>query len=91
MLYWTTQTVYQWVQQLIMTRDQREKGWRGILGIKSPDSGRPGAKKKGGGGGQRPPKPEKPQVKPESGARAGTGGGDGRWREGVLRRARIAS
>jgi YidC/Oxa1 family membrane protein insertase len=65
MLYWTTQTVYQWVQQLIMTREQREKGWRGILGIKSEDSGRSGAKKKGGGGGQRPPKPEKPQVKQE--------------------------
>jgi YidC/Oxa1 family membrane protein insertase len=66
MLYWTTQTVYQYVQQLVMTRDQREKGWRGILGIKQPDTGRPGAKRKSGGGvPQRPPKQEKPQVKPE--------------------------
>jgi membrane protein insertase Oxa1/YidC/SpoIIIJ len=59
MLYWTTQTVYQWVQQLIMTRDQREKGWRGILGIKSPEQKRTGGKKPGGPAPQR----EKPQVK----------------------------
>ena len=65
MLYWTTQTVYQYVQQLVMTRDQREKGWRGILGIKSPETAGKGSKK-GRGGQQRPaPKKEKPQVRPE--------------------------
>jgi hypothetical protein len=83
MLYWTTQTVYQYVQQLIMTRDQREKGWRGILGIKSPDAKTSG-KRKGGSGGQRPtPKKEKPQVRPEvrapepAAAVAVAGGGKG--------------
>jgi membrane protein insertase Oxa1/YidC/SpoIIIJ len=65
MLYWTTQTVYQYVQQLIMTRDQREKGWRGILGIKSADS-KPGPKRKADrGAAQRAQKQEKPQVRPD--------------------------
>ncbi len=65
MLYWTTQTVYQYVQQLIMTRDQREKGWRGILGIKSADQ-KPGPKRKADrGAAQRAQKQEKPQVRPE--------------------------
>lgn len=65
MLFWTTGSVYQFVQQLIMTRDQREKGWRGILGITSKDAGRPAPKRKGGGQPQRPPKDTKPQVRPE--------------------------
>ena len=65
MLYWTTQTVYQYVQQLIMTRDQREKGWRGILGIKSPDARGQGPKKSRNGAQRPAPKKEKPQVKPE--------------------------
>ena len=65
MLYWTTQTVYQWVQQLIMTRDQREPGWRGILGIKSADSGKGGKVKGRPRDGQRPKNQEKPQVRPE--------------------------
>jgi YidC/Oxa1 family membrane protein insertase len=65
MLYWTTQTVYQFVQQLVMTREQRERGWRGVLGIKSAEAKRQGARK-GARGQQRPaPKKEKPQVRPE--------------------------
>jgi YidC/Oxa1 family membrane protein insertase len=67
MLYWTTQQVYQYVQQLVMTRDQRVKGWRGLLGITAQDAGksggkkgtRPGAKR----GGQAPAPREKPQVR----------------------------
>jgi len=36
-LYWTTQTLYQVVQQTIMTRDMRPAGagWRGLLGLKT--------------------------------------------------------
>lgn len=36
-LYWTTQTLYQVVQQMIMTRDMRPAGagWRGLIGIKT--------------------------------------------------------
>jgi YidC/Oxa1 family membrane protein insertase len=63
MLYWTTQTVYQYVQQLIMTRDQREKGWRAILGLKSADSARTPKRKADRGAAQRAPKQEKPQVR----------------------------
>jgi YidC/Oxa1 family membrane protein insertase len=64
MLYWTTQTVYQYVQQLVMTRDQREKGWRGILGLKSPEQARSGGKKdRGQAARAQAPKREKPQVK----------------------------
>jgi YidC/Oxa1 family membrane protein insertase len=35
-LYWTSQTLYQLVQQMIMTRDTRPAGagWRGLVGLK---------------------------------------------------------
>jgi YidC/Oxa1 family membrane protein insertase len=56
-LYYTTQTLYQLVQQLIMTRDMRKpgSGWRGILGLKGHNA-QPSAKGK--------PKDPKPQVRP---------------------------
>lgn len=63
-LYWTTQNVYQLVQQMVMTRDMREKGWRGWLGLKLDQ---PKGKSKGQRGksrnGQGPRKDTKPQVK----------------------------
>lgn len=36
-LYWTTQSIYQFVQQLVMTRGTRAPGWRGLLGLESQD------------------------------------------------------
>jgi YidC/Oxa1 family membrane protein insertase len=56
-LYWTTQNVYQLVQQMIMTRGQRAKGWRAWIGIAKPEAG------PRGGAGKRPPKEPKPQVR----------------------------
>jgi YidC/Oxa1 family membrane protein insertase len=66
MLYWTTQTVYQYVQQLVMTRDQRVSGWRGLLGLQTSDA-TAGKRPKGDGrparkGRETPPRAEKPQV-----------------------------
>lgn len=68
MLYWTTQTLYQYVQQLVMTRDQRAKGWRGILGLDTnqQQSGARRAKGNGRAGGPKSGetrRDEKPQVK----------------------------
>lgn len=60
-LYWTAGNVYQFVQQMVMTRDMRKPngGWRGFLGLT------PNTPAKGGGKGKRKAKPQaKPQVKP---------------------------
>lgn len=83
MLYWTTQTVYQYVQQLVMTRNQRVRGWRGLLGLETPDTGRSRAKANGKATGRKREddgKVDKPQVRaPEKApqpapAMASTGG-----------------
>lgn len=59
-LYYTTQQLYQLVQQIVMTRDMRKpgSGWKGILGIGDSRLQAP-----------RPPKPKKAkeQVKATSG------------------------
>jgi YidC/Oxa1 family membrane protein insertase len=62
LLYYTTQTLYQFVQQLVMTRDMRKpgSGWRGLLGLTPP--GKAGAK--------QARREEKPQVKTPSPAPA---------------------
>ena len=62
-LYWATQSMYQLVQQLIMTRDMRKpgSGWRGILGLPGTSAG---AKTPGKQGPKSQRRDEKPQVRP---------------------------
>ncbi len=59
-LYWATQSTYQLVQQIIMTRDMRApgSGWRGILGLSGT---RPPVKQ---GAKTTSRRDEKPQVRP---------------------------
>ena len=59
-LYWATQSLYQFVQQIIMTRDMRKpgSGWRGLLGVGT------GGKPTGKQAPKAQRRDEKPQVRP---------------------------
>ena len=61
-LYWTTQSIYQYVQQLVMTRSTREKGIRGLLGFESKEKAA-ADRKRALQEAKLAKKAEKPQVK----------------------------
>lgn len=74
-LYWATQSIYQLVQQIIMTRDMRKEagGWRSLIPFLQKPKGKPGQRPKPQQ--QMAPKPEKPQVSASPAVAVASGAG----------------